>query len=107
MAPMQIPAAEAMANIRKADAGEKWKVLDIAAGHGMFGIALAKHNPNAEIYALDWARVLDVASENAAAAGVAARHHRIPGNAFEVDFGTGYDIVLLTNILHDFDPVMI
>lgn len=107
MGPLQIPPAEAIAEILKADAGEKWKVLDIAAGHGMFGIALAKHNPNAQIYALDWARVLDVASENAALAGVAARHHRIPGNAFEVDFGAGYDIVLLTNILHHFDPVMI
>jgi len=107
MAPMQIPLAEAMAKILKADAGEKWKVLDIAAGHGMFGIALAKHNPNAEIYALDWPRVLDVATENAAKAGVAVRHHLIPGSAFEADFGSGYDLILLTNILHHFDPVMI
>ncbi|MGA8223311.1 MAG: methyltransferase [Candidatus Acidiferrales bacterium] len=107
MAPMQIAPAEAMAEVLKADAGEKWKVLDIAAGHGMFGIAIAKHNPNAEIYALDWPRVLDVASENAAKAGVAARHHLIPGSAFEVDFGSGYDLILLTNILHHFDPVII
>lgn len=106
MAPLMIPSAEAIAAIVKADAGEKWKVLDIAAGHGLFGIAIARHNPNAEIYALDWPRVLDVASENAAKAGVAARHHKIPGSAFEVDFGTGYDLVLLTNILHHFDPVM-
>jgi len=107
MAPMMIPAAEAIAGIVKADAGEKWKVLDIAAGHGMFGITLAKRNPNAEIVALDWPRVLDVATENAAKAGVAARHHRIPGSAFEADFGSGYNLILLTNILHHFDPVMI
>jgi 2-polyprenyl-3-methyl-5-hydroxy-6-metoxy-1,4-benzoquinol methylase len=106
MAPLMIPSSEAIAAIVKADAGEKWKVLDIAAGHGLFGIAIARHNPNAEIYALDWPRVLDVASENAAKARVAARHHKIPGSAFEVDFGTGYDLVLLTNILHHFDPVM-
>jgi precorrin-6B methylase 2 len=107
MAPMQIPAAEAIAKILKADAGEKWKVLDIAAGHGMFGITLAKHNPNAEIYALDWPRVLDVATGNAAKAGVSARHHSIPGSAFEADFGSGYDLILLTNFIHHFDPVMI
>jgi 2-polyprenyl-3-methyl-5-hydroxy-6-metoxy-1,4-benzoquinol methylase len=106
MAPLMIPSSEAIAAIVKADAGEKWKVLDIAAGHGLFGIAIAKHNPNAEIYAVDWPRVLDVATENAAKAGVAARHHKIPGSAFEVDFGAGYDLVLLTNILHHFDPVM-
>ena len=107
MAPMQIPAAEAIAKILKADAGEKWKMLDIAAGHGMFGITLAKHNPNAEIFALDWPRVLEVATENAAKAGVAARHHLIPGSAFEADFGSGYDLILLTNFIHHFDPVMI
>lgn len=107
MAPMMIPAAEAIAGIVKADAGEKWKVLDIAAGHGIFGITLAKHNPKAEIFALDWPRVVDVATENAAKAGVAPRHHTIPGSAFDVDFGSGYDLILLTNILHHFDPVMI
>jgi 2-polyprenyl-3-methyl-5-hydroxy-6-metoxy-1,4-benzoquinol methylase len=107
MAPMMIPAAEAISGIVKADAGEKWKVLDIAAGHGMFGITLAKHNPNAEIFALDWPRVLDVAAENAAKVGLAARYHKIPGSAFDVDFGSGYDLILLTNILHHFDPVMI
>ena len=107
MAPMMIPSAEAIAGIVKADAGEKWKVLDIAAGHGMFGITLAKHNPNAEIFAIDWPRVLEVAAENAAQAGVGPRYQKISGSAFEVDFGSGYDLVLLTNILHHFDPVMI
>ena len=67
--------------------GRKWKVLDIAAGHGMFGVTIAKHNPNAEIFALDWAPVLEVAAENARAAGVEARFHHLPGSAFEVDFG--------------------
>jgi 2-polyprenyl-3-methyl-5-hydroxy-6-metoxy-1,4-benzoquinol methylase len=107
MPPLIIPAAEAIAGIVKAEADEKWKVLDIAAGHGMFGITLAKHNPNAEIFALDWPRVLDVAAENAAKAGIAARYHKIPGSVFEVDFGSGYDLILLTNILHHFDPLMI
>ncbi|MFL6274741.1 MAG: methyltransferase [Blastocatellia bacterium] len=104
MAPLMAMPAEGIAQLLEADAGEPWKVLDIAAGHGVFGIALARHNPNAEIYALDWASVLAVAEENAAAAGVSRRHHKIPGSAFEVEFGEGYDIVLLTNFLHHFDP---
>lgn len=103
MAPLQRPFAEALAQLLNADAGEKWKVLDIAAGHGIFGVTLAKHNPNAEIYAVDWPAVLQVATENAQAAGVAARHHEISGSAFEVDFGSGYDVVLLTGFLHHFD----
>ncbi len=96
MAPMQRPVAEGVAKIVNADAGEKWKVLDIAAGHGVYGVAIARHNPHAEIFAVDWPAVLEVAKENARAAKVDSRYHTIPGNAFEVDFGTGYDLVLLT-----------
>ena len=103
MAPMVTPSAEEIAGILDAPAGKKWKVLDLAGGHGMFGITLAKRNPNAEIFAQDWGPVLAVATENARAAGVAARHHVIPGSAFEVEYGTGYDIVLITNFLHHFD----
>ena len=42
--------------------------------------------------------------ENAAAQGVANRVRRLPGSAFAVDLGSGYDLVLLTNFLHHFDP---
>ena len=34
------------------------RVLDVAAGHGLFGIALAKRNPALEVTALDWPNVL-------------------------------------------------
>jgi ubiquinone/menaquinone biosynthesis C-methylase UbiE len=103
MAPLMFMPSEMIAKMIGADAGKKWKVLDIAAGHGLFGIAIAKHNPNAEIVALDWAAVLDVAKENAQKADVAARYSTLPGSAFDVDFGSGYDLVLITNFLHHFD----
>ena len=80
------------------------KVLDIAAGHGMFGLMIAKQNPAAQIVALDWPAVVSVAQENAKRLGVADRYSTRPGSAFEADFGEGYDYVLLTNILHHFDP---
>jgi ubiquinone/menaquinone biosynthesis C-methylase UbiE len=104
MSGLQRITAAALAETLGASAGEKWKVLDVAAGHGMYGVTIAKQNPNAEIFAVDWPEVLKVAHENAKAAGVAARHHHIPGSAFEVDFGKDYDIVLLTGFLHHFDP---
>ncbi|MCL5744607.1 MAG: methyltransferase domain-containing protein, partial [Acidobacteria bacterium] len=103
MAPLMIYPAERIAALLNADAGERWKVLDIAAGHGLFGITLARHNPNAHIYAVDWQRVLAVARENAEKAGVAARFHALEGNAFEVPFAPDHDVVLLTNFLHHFD----
>lgn len=103
MAPLMFTPSDMIAQMIGADAGEKWKVLDIAAGHGLFGIAIAKHNPNAAIVALDWAAVLEVAKENAQKSGVAARYSTLPGSAFDVDFGSGYDLVLITNFLHHFD----
>jgi ubiquinone/menaquinone biosynthesis C-methylase UbiE len=102
MAPMMAMPAHLMAE-RLAGTGPA-RVLDIAAGHGVFGIAIAKKNPQAEITALDWASVLEVAKENAEKAGVSSRFHTMPGSAFDVDFGGSYDLVLITNFLHHFDP---
>jgi 2-polyprenyl-3-methyl-5-hydroxy-6-metoxy-1,4-benzoquinol methylase len=103
MAPLMNLTAPLVAQAIGADSGAKWKVLDIAAGHGIFGITIAKQNPNAQIVALDWEAVLVVAKENAQKAGISARYSTIAGSAFEADFGGGYDIVLLTNFLHHFD----
>ncbi len=92
-----------MAELLGASEAEPCKVLDIAAGHGEFGIAIAKRNPKAEVVALDGKAVLAVARENAEKAGVGSQVRELPGSALEVDYGTGYDLVLLTNFLHHFD----
>lgn len=78
------------------------KVLDVAAGHGLFGIEIAKRCANAEIVALDWPNVLAVAEGFARQVGVQSRYRTIAGDAFQQDLGTGYDLVLLTNFLHHF-----
>lgn len=102
MVPIVLMAAQAVAR-EVAEHGKKIKVLDIAAGHGMFGISVAQRDAAAEIVAVDWQNVLQVALENAKRAGVLDRYRTIPGSAFEVDFGSGYDVVLLPNFLHHFD----
>jgi len=103
MAPLTVPAAMYIAQLVEAQEGRPLQVLDIAAGHGMYGITIAKQNGKAQVTAVDWPAVLEVAKENAAKAGVAARYTTRPGSAFEADLGTGYDLVLLTNIFHHFD----
>ena len=103
MAPMMQMSALAIADVVEAKAGKPMKVLDIAAGHGMFGLAIARMNPNAQIVALDWPNVLAVAEENAKKFGVADRWSKKAGSAFEAEYGEGYDYILLTNILHHFD----
>jgi ubiquinone/menaquinone biosynthesis C-methylase UbiE len=103
MAPFTLPAANFIAQLLGAQEKQLWRVLDIAAGHGMYGITIARQNPNAKITALDWPAVLAVAKENAEKAGVINRYTTRPGSAFEAELGEGYDLVLLTNIFHHFD----
>ena len=96
--------AELVAGLLEVEAANRpLKVLDVAAGHGMFGISIARRQPRAEVTALDWAGVLAVAEENARAAEVADRVRLLPGDAFKTDLGSGYDLVLLPNFLHHFD----
>ena len=104
MGAMMMLPSQLMAKLVDPNPDRKLKILDVAAGHGLFGIAFATNNPQAEITALDWKAVLEVAKENARKAGVADRYQTIEGSAFDVDFGNDYDLVLLTNFLHHFDP---
>jgi SAM-dependent methyltransferase len=103
MAPMMGPMAGPLGAVVLNGHKGPMRVLDIAAGHGLFGIEIAKQNPQAHVTGLDWAPVLRVALDNARKAGVQDRYDMLPGSAFEVDFGGPYDAVLLTNFLHHFD----
>jgi ubiquinone/menaquinone biosynthesis C-methylase UbiE len=103
MGPLMIPAANALAGLIPLDQSRPTKVLDISASHGAWGLAFARPNPKAQIVGLDWAPVLQIARENAKAGGAADRYSTIAGSAFDVDFGTDYDIVLLPNFLHHFN----
>jgi SAM-dependent methyltransferase len=103
MGPMMGPMAGPLGAVALEGRTGPMRVLDIAAGHGLFGIEIAKQNPQAHVTGLDWAPVLRVALENARKAGVQDRYDMLPGSAFEVDFQGPYDAVLLTNFLHHFD----
>jgi ubiquinone/menaquinone biosynthesis C-methylase UbiE len=103
MMPMMMLPAQGIVQLVQVTPDRPVKVLDIAAGHGIFGITLARANPNVEVVALDWPNVLEVARENAQQFGVADRHRLLPGSAFELDWGSSYDLILLTNFLHHFD----
>ncbi|HKD59581.1 MAG TPA: class I SAM-dependent methyltransferase [Terracidiphilus sp.] len=103
MAPMMGPLAGPLGAVVLEGHEGPMRVLDIAAGHGLFGIEIAKQKKDAHVTGLDWAPVLRVALKNAEKAGVHDRYAMLPGSAFDVDFGGPYDAVLLTNFLHHFD----
>ncbi|MGH7728658.1 MAG: methyltransferase [Vulcanimicrobiaceae bacterium] len=102
MAPLMALPASLLAALPET-AGAR-RVLDIAAGHGEWGIALARAHPEAHVVFVDWPNVVRVALARATEAGLAERVSVLAGSAFEVAFGTEYDLVLLPNFLHHFDP---
>lgn len=103
MAPMMDLPSRLLAPYAGQDPTQPLRVLDVAAGHGLFGIRVAEAFPNARITALDWPNVVAVATENARKAGIADRHSTRPGDAFTLDWGGPYDLILFTNFLHHFD----
>jgi len=104
MAPLAGMTALLLGNLLDVEHAPAWKVLDVAAGHGMFGITFTMLNRGVRVTGLDWPNVLAVAEEHARAAGVSERFRSLPGSAFAVPWGDGYDLVLLPNFLHHFDP---
>jgi 2-polyprenyl-3-methyl-5-hydroxy-6-metoxy-1,4-benzoquinol methylase len=102
MGPLMVPAANELANLIPLDSARETKVLDISASHGQWGIAFARKNPKTQLVALDWAPVLEVTRENARLAGLNGRFNTIAGDAFKVELGKDYDVVLVPNFLHHF-----
>jgi precorrin-6B methylase 2 len=103
MGPMMGPAAKGAAALVPLDITRDTRILDISASHGAYGIAFAHLSPRAHLVALDWESVLAITEENATAAGLAGRFSKIVGDAFKVDLGRDYDVVLVPNFLHHFN----
>jgi 16S rRNA G966 N2-methylase RsmD len=103
MAPLMMHPAQFMAELVDVPRNGSCRILDVAAGHGLFGIAFAKRYPSVEVVAVDWPNVLKVAKENAREAGVDSRHHLMEGDAFTTNWGNGYKLILATNFFHHFD----
>jgi len=101
MGPMMMMPAQMLADMIRLEGAAK--ILDVSASHGMWGMAFAQKYPTAQLVALDWAPVLELTRENAERAGLKDRFSTIAGNAFEVDLGSDYDVVLIPNFLHHFN----
>lgn len=94
---MSYPAAQALARHLNLD---KVNALDLAAGSGVWGIALAQSSPDGHFTAVDWPNVLRITKKTAAKHGLADRFTGIPGDILVVDFGSGYNVATLGHILH-------
>lgn len=89
---------------RKLGIGTRWRglrILDVAAGSGVWGIAAALEDPSSTVTALDYPRILTITREYAAKDGVADRFSYLEGSLREAAFEENtFDLVILGNICH-------
>lgn len=99
--PLSYPAARALAQeLQVEGAAERYKVLDIAAGSGVWGVAFAHQSKQVQVTVVDWPGVIPAAQSVAARQGVADQFRYIAGDILEADYGTGYQAATLGHILH-------
>ena len=99
--PMSYGSARALAeHLKLADATNQVRVLDLASGSGIWGIALAQKSPRVQVTAVDWAGMIPTTKRITKKFGVDEHFKFIEGDLLEADFGEGHDIATLGHILH-------
>jgi ubiquinone/menaquinone biosynthesis C-methylase UbiE len=91
---------ELAAHLNLDAAGGTVKVLDLAAGSGVWGIALAQSSTNVRVTAVDWPGVIPVTRKTVARFGLADRFTFVEGDLLSADFGSGHNVATLGHILH-------
>lgn len=76
------------------------RVLDIAAGSGVWGIGLAQHSSQVHVTAVDFERVLQTTQRCVERFHLTNQFSFVPGDALKAQSGDGYDVVTLGHILH-------
>ncbi|HVZ82185.1 MAG TPA: methyltransferase [Terracidiphilus sp.] len=95
--PMSYPAAQELAAHLKLTEGS---ALDLAAGSGVWGIALAQAAPALRVTAVDWPEVLPVTQSIVERFGLSGRFTFSGGDLLSADFGSGHNAATLGHILH-------
>jgi ubiquinone/menaquinone biosynthesis C-methylase UbiE len=99
--PMSYPPAQKLGDhLKLAKTKDEIRVLDLAAGSGIWGIALAQKSPRVRVTAVDWAGMIPTTKRITQQFGVGDRLNYVEGDILEVNFGRGYDIATLGHILH-------
>jgi 3-hydroxy-5-methyl-1-naphthoate 3-O-methyltransferase len=99
--PMSYPAASVLAaHLKLQSRADRFSVLDLGAGSGVWGIAQAQAGPMVRVTAVDWHGVIPITRANASRFGLADRFTFVEGDLLEADFGSGHNLVTIGHILH-------
>lgn len=99
--PLSYPSAQVLGDaLGLASATETVRVLDVAAGSGVWGIALAQKSPHVQVTSVDWGGVVPAARKMVAQFGLCEQYPFVEGDLLEADYGSGHHIATLGHILH-------
>jgi SAM-dependent methyltransferase len=99
--PMSYGGAQKLGDhLKLAKAKNEVRVLDLAAGSGIWGIALAQKSPRIRVTAVDWAGMIPTTKRITDKFGVRDRFDFVEGDLLDANFGNGYDVATLGHILH-------
>src|SRR5438045_8382829 len=99
--PMSYRGAQRLADHMKVvKTKEQVRMIDLAAGSGIWGIAMAQKSPQVRVTAVDWAAMIPTTKRITEKFGVSDRFDFIEGDLLEANFGNGYDVATLGHILH-------
>src|SRR6266566_706747 len=99
--PMSYPPAQKLGDhLKLAKTKNEIRVLDLGAGSGIWGIALAQKSTRVRVTAVDWAGMIPTTKRITQKFGVGDRFNYVEGDMLEANFGSGYDIATLGHILH-------
>ena len=103
---MLSPAAATAATLLQARSTRRGlAILDVGAGSAVWSLSLARLDAQAQVTAVDWPLVLEVATENAADFGLSDRLTTIAGNIHEVELpGAAFDLAIVANVTHLLTP---
>jgi ubiquinone/menaquinone biosynthesis C-methylase UbiE len=97
---MSYPSAQLLARDLNLNGTGPVRVLDLAAGSGVWGIALAQSSENVRVTAVDWPEVIPLTREKAESFGLSNRFSFIEGDLLQADFGNNHTIATLGHIIH-------
>src|SRR6184192_1675351 len=99
--PMSYPPAQKLGDhLKLAKAKNEIRVLDLGAGSGIWGIALAQKSTWVWVTAVDWAGMIPTTKRITQKFGVGDRFNYLEGDVLKANFGGGYEIATLGHILH-------
>ena len=80
---------------------EMASVLDVGCGSGVYGIEMAKHNPQLQVGLMDLKEMCVEVDKYIAADGVGDRVKSLAVNMFTETWPTGYEAHFFANVFHD------